>query len=94
MLNEQEQNNDNPEIGLEIIENQVVTQPQEEVIVSEVTTIVENVEPVIEIENVEPVIEIENVEPIVNEEITEVVDIIPTNVKKTGNSIKKAFSVK
>ena len=86
MLNEQEQNNDNPEIGLEIIENQVVTQPQEEeVIVSEVTTIVENVE---------PVIEIENVEPIVNEEITEVVDIIPTNVKKTGNSIKKAFSVK
>jgi hypothetical protein len=85
MLNEQEQNNDNPEIGLEIIENQVVTQPQEEVIVSEVTTI---------IENVEPVIEIENVEPIVNEEITEVVGIIPTNVKKTGNSIKKAFSVK
>jgi len=85
MLNEQEQNNDNPEIGLEIIENQVVTQPQEEVIVSEVTTIVENVE---------PVIEIENVEPIVNEEITEVVDVIPTNVKKTGNSIKKAFSVK
>ena len=85
MLNEQEQNNDNPEIGLEIIENQVVTQPQEEVIVSEVTTIVENVE---------PVIEIENVEPIVNEEITEVVDIIPTNVKKIGNSIKKAFSVK
>ena len=85
MLNEQEQNNDNPEIGLEIIENQVVTQPQEEVIVSEVTTI---------IENVEPVIEIENVEPIVNEEITEVVDIIPTNVKKIGNSIKKAFSVK
>ena len=86
MLNEQEQNNDNPEIGLEIIENQVVTQPQEEeVIVSEVTTIVENVE---------PIIEIENVEPIVNEEITEVVDIIPTNVKKTGNSIKKAFSVK
>ena len=86
MLNEQEQNNDNPEIGLEIIENQIVTQPQEEeVIVNEVTTIVENVE---------PVIEIENVEPIVNEEITEVVDIIPTNVKKTGNSIKKAFSVK
>lgn len=85
MLNEQEQNNDNPEIGLEIIENQVVTQPQEEVIVSEVTTIVENVE---------PVIEIENVEPIVNEEIIEVVDVIPTNVKKTGNSIKKAFSVK
>jgi len=75
MLNEQEQNNDNPEIGLEIIENQIVTQ-EEEVIVSEVTTI------------------IENVEPIVNEEITEVVDIIPTNVKKTGNSIKKAFSVK
>jgi ribonuclease D len=85
MLNEQEQNNYNPEIGLEIIENQIVTQPQEEVIVSEVTTI---------IENVEPVIEIENVEPIVNEEITEVVDIIPTNVKKMGNSIKKAFSVK
>ena len=84
MLNEQEQNNDNPEIGLEIIENQIVTQ-EEEVIVSEVTTIVENVE---------PVIEIENVEPIVNEEITEVVDVIPTNVKKTGNSIKKAFSVK
>ena len=76
MLNEQEQNNDNPEIGLEIIENQIVTQEEEEVIVSEVTTI------------------IENVEPIVNEEITEVVDIIPTNVKKTGNSIKKAFSVK
>ena len=76
MLNEQEQNNYNPEIGLEIIENQIVTQPQEEVIVSEVTTI------------------IENVEPIVNEEITEVVDIIPTNVKKTGNSIKKAFNVK
>ena len=76
MLNEQEQNNNNPEIGLEIIENKIVTQPQEEVIVSEVTTI------------------IENVEPIVNEEITEVVDIIPTNVKKTGNSIKKAFNVK
>jgi len=76
MLNEQEQNNNNPEIGLEIIENQVVTQPQEEVIVSEVTTI------------------IENVEPIINEEIIEVVDIIPTNVKKTGNSIKKAFNVK
>jgi len=83
MLNEQEQNNYNPEIGLEIIENQIVT--QEEVIVSEVTTI---------IENVEPVIEIENVEPIVNEEITEVLYVIPTNVKKTGNSIKRAFNVK
>jgi len=92
MLNEQEQNNYNPEIGLEIIENQIVT--QEEVIVSEVTTIIENVEPVIEIENVEPVIEIENVEPIVNEEITEVLYVIPTNVKKTGNSIKRAFNVK
>jgi len=74
MLNEQEQNNYNPEIGLEIIENQIST--QEEVIVSEVTTI------------------IENVEPIVNEEIIEVVDIIPTNIKKTSNSIKKAFNVK
>ena len=83
MLNEQEQNNYNPEIGLEIIEDQIVT--QEEVIVSEVTTI---------IENVEPVIEIENVEPIVNEEITEVLYVIPTNVKKTGNSIKRAFNVK
>jgi hypothetical protein len=76
MLNEQEQNNYNPEIGLEIIENQIVTQPQEEVIVSEVTTI------------------IENVEPIVNEEITEVLNVTPTNIKKTGNSIKKAFNVK
>jgi hypothetical protein len=76
MLNEQEQNNYNPEIGLEIIENQIVTQPQEEVIVSEVTTI------------------IENVEPIVNEEITEVLNVAPTNIKKTGNSIKKAFNVK
>jgi len=74
MLNEQEQNNYNPEIGLEIIENQIVT--QEEVIVSEVTTI------------------IENVEPTVNEEITEVLNVNPTNIKKTGNSIKKAFNVK
>lgn len=85
MLNEQEQNNDNPEIELEIIENQIVTQPQEEVIISEVTTI---------IENVEPVIEIENMEPIVNEEIIEVVDVIKNNIKRNGNSIKKAFSVK